>query len=78
MAERLKSGISTNNLRPSEPDTTTNHGTSRVLVKPETCKSGVPTQDGSKYSNTKMDSSLIQLTTKSLMLLDLKTKKVLL
>jgi hypothetical protein len=49
-----------------------------VLVEPEICKSGAPTQDGSKCSNTKMDTSLIQLTTKSLMLLDLKTRKVLL
>jgi hypothetical protein len=57
MEERLKSGISINNPRPSEPDTTTNHGILRALEEPETCKSGALTQDGSKSSNTKMDTS---------------------
>jgi hypothetical protein len=56
MEERLKSGISISNLRQSEPDITTNLGISRVQEEQETCKSGVPTLDGSKYSNTKMNS----------------------
>jgi hypothetical protein len=53
MEEELKFGTSINNLRPSEPDTTINLGISRVLVEPETCKSGAPTQDGSNSSNSK-------------------------
>jgi hypothetical protein len=66
MEEELKFGTSTNNLRPSEPDTTTNHGTSRVLVEHKICKSGQPTQDGTNSSNFKVSTSLIQPTTRSL------------
>jgi hypothetical protein len=47
-----------------------------VLVKPTTCKSGAPTLDGSNCSNMKRINSLTGLTTRDLMLLDLKTKKV--
>jgi hypothetical protein len=57
MAERPKFGISTNNQRPLELDTTTSHGISRVLEEQETCKSGQPTQDGSKCSNWMENSS---------------------
>jgi hypothetical protein len=53
MEETHKYGTSTNNLLPLEPNTTTNHGISRVLVKQVTCKSGAPTQDGSKSLSTK-------------------------
>jgi hypothetical protein len=76
MEERLKSGTSTNNLRPSELDTITNHGTSRALVEQATCKSGAQTQDGSKFSNSMENSLSIQLTTRSLMLQEVKTRKV--
>jgi hypothetical protein len=53
MVERLKSGTSTNNLLPSEQDTTTNLGTSRVQEEPIKCKSGAPTLDGSSFLNMK-------------------------
>jgi hypothetical protein len=46
-----------------------------VPVELKTCKSGALTQDGSKYSNTRVSTLWIHLTTKSLMLLHLKTKK---
>jgi hypothetical protein len=57
MEEKPKFGISTNNLWPSELDTTTNLGTSKTLEELETCKSGAPTQDGGKSLDIK-DSSL--------------------
>jgi len=81
MEERLKSGTSINNPRPSEPDTTTNHGTSRVLEKQTTCKSGQPIQDGSKSSSMKITNSSIQPTTKLFQLMErmiLKDKELLL
>jgi hypothetical protein len=53
MEEIHKYGTSINNHSLSEPSTTTNHGISRVLVEPTTCKSGAPTQDGSKSLSTK-------------------------
>jgi hypothetical protein len=63
MVERLRSGTSTSNPRLSEPDTTTNPGISRVPEEQEICKSGALTQDGSKCSNSKMDSlSTLQTT----------------
>jgi hypothetical protein len=55
MEEKHRLGISTKYQSPSGPDTTTNHGTSRALEKPEICKSGAPTQDGSKCSNLQME-----------------------
>jgi hypothetical protein len=57
MAEALRFGISTSNHLPSEPSTTISLGTSKVLVEPTTCKSGAPTQDGSKSSSTKVNTS---------------------
>jgi hypothetical protein len=75
MVERLKSGTSISNLRPSELDTTTNHSTSRALVEQETCKSGAPIPDGSKFSNSKMEPLLIQLTTRFLKLLIERMRK---
>jgi hypothetical protein len=74
--ERLKSGTSTNKQRPLELDTTTSHGISRVLVEPTTCKSGALTQDGSRSSNTKENSSPIQPTTRFLMSQEQRMKKV--
>jgi len=64
--EKPRSGTSISNQRLSELDITINHGISRVLVEQVTCKSGAPTLDGSKFSNSKMVNSLIQQTTKSL------------
>jgi hypothetical protein len=70
MEERLKSGTSINNPRPSEPDTTINHGTSRALEEQTTCKSGQPIQDGSKCSSMKITNSSIQPTTKLFQLME--------
>jgi len=64
MEERPKFGTSINSQRPSEPDTTTNHSTSRTLERLETCKSGAPTQDGGKFSKCKVNSLSIQPTTR--------------
>jgi hypothetical protein len=75
MEERPKSGTSTNNQRPSELDTITNHGTSRVLERLMICKSGVLTLDGSRSSNSEVRSLLIQLTTRSLKLETKRMKK---
>jgi hypothetical protein len=47
-----------------------------VLEKPMTCKSGLPTQDGSKYSNMRTTNSLIGQTTRYLMSRAARTKKV--
>jgi len=68
--EELKFGTSTNSQRPSEPDTTINPGTSRVQAEPTTCKSGQPTQDGSKFSNMRATNSSIQPTTRHFQLLE--------
>jgi hypothetical protein len=74
-AEEHKYGTSTSNLKPLELDITTNHGISRVLVEPTTCKSGALTPDGSKFSSLRMNTSSIHQTTKFLMLLEAKMKK---
>jgi hypothetical protein len=55
--ERPKFGTSINNPWPSELDTTTNLGTSRVLERLITCKSGQLTQDGSNYSSSRITNS---------------------
>jgi hypothetical protein len=57
MEEEPKPGTSINNLLPSEPDTTTNHWTSKTQVEPRTCKSGQPTQDGGRSLSTKVSTS---------------------
>jgi hypothetical protein len=57
MEETPKSGTSINNHLPSEPDTITNHGISRVQEEPTKCKSGAPTLDGSKSSDIKESNS---------------------
>jgi len=57
MVEALRNGISINNLLPSEPDTTINHGTSKTLGEQDTCRFGARTQDGSKSSNMKVTNS---------------------
>jgi hypothetical protein len=54
---RLKSGGSINNHSPSRPSSTTNHGTSNLLVEPTRCKSGAPTHNGSRSSSTKETNS---------------------
>jgi hypothetical protein len=46
-----------------------------VLVKPTTCKSGAPTQDGSKFSSTRIANSSTGRAVKSLMLKEERTKK---
>jgi len=66
MEEELKSGTSINNHRPSELDTITSHGISRVLEEPTTCKSGLPILDGSKYSCSKVSTLSTQPTIRSL------------
>jgi hypothetical protein len=71
-----RNGTSINNPRLSELDTTTNHGISRAQVEPRTCKSGAPTLDGSKFSNSKVNSLSILLTIRSLMLHPPRIKKV--
>jgi len=75
MVEKLKYGISINNQRQSEQDITTNHGILRVQEEPTICKSGALTLDGSKYSNLKVNTLLIQPITKFLMLQDQRMKK---
>ena len=75
MEEEPKPGTSINNLLPSEQDTTTNLGTSRVLARPTICKSGAPTQDGSNSSSIPMDNSLTGLTTKLFQLVEDRTSK---
>jgi hypothetical protein len=47
-----------------------------VLEELTTCKSGVPTQDGSKYSTIRTNTSSIHQTTRFLMFLEVKMKKV--
>jgi len=47
-----------------------------MLVRPKTCKSGQPTQDGSKYSNTKLANSSTGPTVKFLVLEMKRMKKV--
>jgi hypothetical protein len=54
MEERLKHGTLIKYLRPSKLDITTNHGISRMLERPQICKFGAQTQDGSNSSNTEM------------------------
>jgi hypothetical protein len=49
--EELKSGISTNNLLPSEQDTITNLGMSLAVVDHRKRKSGALTQDGGNSLN---------------------------
>jgi hypothetical protein len=46
-----------------------------VLVEPTTCKSGAPTLDGSKSLSMMMANSLTGLTTRDLMLEEVKTLK---
>jgi hypothetical protein len=52
MDKKVKSGGSINNHSPSRPRSTTNHGTSNLLVRPTLCKSGAPTHNGSRSSST--------------------------
>jgi hypothetical protein len=52
MVETPKNGTSINNPEPSNPDLITNHGILKIQERPEICKSGVPTQDGGRSSNT--------------------------
>jgi hypothetical protein len=47
-----------------------------VLVEPTTCKSGAPTLDGSKSSSTRIANSSTGRTVRSLMLQEVKMKKV--
>jgi hypothetical protein len=47
-----------------------------VQEEPTTCKSGAPTQDGSKYSSMRRTNSSTFRTVRSLMLLEAKMKKV--
>jgi hypothetical protein len=67
MEGRLRSGTSIKHLRLSEQDTTINHGISRVLEEPTTCKSGALTLDGSKYSSTRITNSSTGKTVRYLM-----------
>ena len=48
---RPRLGTSTKSRWPSRLDWTINQLTSKMLVRPTTCKSGAPTQDGSKFSS---------------------------
>jgi hypothetical protein len=75
MEERLRSGISINNLWLSEQDTTTNHGISRMLEELLTCKSGALTQDGSKSSSTRTINSSTGNPLRCLMCLVPRTRK---
>jgi hypothetical protein len=76
MVEELKFGTSINNLLPSEPDTTINHGISRAQEEPTTCKSGVPTQDGSNCSSMRRISSSTGLMERLFQSVEQKMKKV--
>jgi hypothetical protein len=58
MEIKANSGTSIKSPRPSRQESTTNHGISKIQEEPETCKSGVLTQDGGNYSDMKEDSSL--------------------
>jgi len=75
MVEQLRNGTSTNSQKLLEQDTTTNHGTFNQLVELPTCKSGAPTQDGSRYSNFKENSLSIQPITRYLMSKALRMRK---
>jgi hypothetical protein len=75
MVEEANSGTSTNKHSPLELDTTTNLGTSRVQVKPMTCKSGALTLDGSRSSSILESNSLTLETIRFLMLREVKTLK---
>jgi len=58
MEERLRYGISINNLWLSELGITTNHSTLEAQEEQETCKSGVPILDGGNYSSMKEEALL--------------------
>jgi hypothetical protein len=58
MVEILKFGTSINKVLPSELSTTTNHGTTRTLVRQRKCKSGALTQDGGKSLFTVVNTSV--------------------
>jgi len=51
-------GTSTRDQEPSNPETTTNHGTSNPQEDQPTCKSGAPTHNGGKYLSLTEPSSL--------------------
>jgi hypothetical protein len=53
MVKKDKSGGSTNNHSPSRPRSTTNHGTSNLLVRLTLCKSTAPTHNGGRSSSIK-------------------------
>jgi hypothetical protein len=57
METRVKSSTSINNLRLSDQESTTNHGTSEAVERPVTCKSGAQILDGGSCSVMKEDSS---------------------
>jgi len=68
MEEALSYGTLTKDQRLSRLSLTTSHGTSRVPEEPIICKSGVLTQDGSRYSFMLMSTS-VTLKTKSVLTL---------
>jgi hypothetical protein len=68
-------GTSINNHSPSDPDLTTNLGTLEAPVEPATCKSGAPTQDGTKSSHMKDNTSSTSKARKHLMFTQTKMKK---
>ena len=57
METEAKSGTSINTPRPSNQDSTTDHGISPVLEEQTNSKFGAQTQDGGNYSAMKEDSS---------------------
>lgn len=59
MEEILSCGTSINNPRLSEQDIIVNHGILRMLEEQTKCKFGVPTQDGSRFSDTSLITSAL-------------------
>jgi hypothetical protein len=79
MVEEPNNGTSIKKLLPLNPDLTTNHGTLRTQEKLLTCKSGAPTQDGGRSSNTEEKTSSTSRTRRLSMYMEekiLKDKKL--
>jgi hypothetical protein len=77
MDKKVKSGGSINNHSPSRLRSTTNHGTSNLLVRPTLCKSGAPTHNGSRSSSIKeTNSSMSERTKRFLMSIKVRMPKL--
>lgn len=75
MDSNHKFGTSTKPHWPSDLDWTTDHGTSRALEEPTTCRSGTPAANGSRYSSMMENTSSISRTERHLMFTVAKMRK---